>query len=103
KNFQTGMFSHKVLGGVELRMTQLDQYSAGYDNCRRPYTGAFSACNNLHTNQADQPRVDGRMVGLYLQDEIGMLDNRLRLTPGVRFDWDEEKPKDTPAYTNGGT
>lgn len=103
KNFQIGIFSHKVLGGVELRMTQLDQYSAGYDSCRRPYTGSFSACNNLHTNQADQPRVDGRMVGLYLQDEIGMLDNRLRLTPGVRFDWYEEKPKDTPAYTNGGT
>lgn len=103
KNFQTGMFSHSLLAGMELRTTQLDQYSAGYDNCQRPYTGAFSACNNLHTNQADQPRIDGRMVGLYVQDEIGMLDNRLRLTPGVRFDWYEEKPQNTPAYTSGGT
>lgn len=99
KNFRTGMFSHGLTLGTELRMTSLDQYSAGVDSCRRPYTGAFSACNNLHTNQADQPKVDGKMIGIFAHDEIGLLDNRLRITPGVRFDWYEEKPKDTPAYT----
>lgn len=100
KNFSTGMFSHGITLGTELRMTSLEQYSAGFDNCRRPYTGAFSACNNLHTNQADQPKVDGKAAGFFLHDEIGMLDNRLRITPGVRFDWYEEKPQNTPAYTN---
>jgi hemoglobin/transferrin/lactoferrin receptor protein len=99
KNFQTGMFSHGVTLGTELRMSRQEQYSAGYDNCRRPYTGAFTACNNLHTNQADQPKVDGKMVGIFAHDEIGMLDNRLRITPGVRFDWYEEKPQNTPAYS----
>jgi hemoglobin/transferrin/lactoferrin receptor protein len=108
KTFQTGALSHKLLFGTELRMTSLEQFSSGYDNCpAKPasgqFTGAFSTCNNLHTNQADQPKVDGKLVGFYLHDEIAMLDNRLRVTPGVRYDWYEEKPQETPAYTLGGS
>jgi len=108
KNFQTGAFSHRMMLGTELRMSSLEQYSSGVDNCpARPasgvFTGAFTTCNNLHTNQADQPKIDGKLAGVYLHDEIGMLDNRLRLTPGVRFDWYEEKPQNTPAYTLGGS
>ncbi|AZO81163.1 hypothetical protein BLM15_02765 [Bosea sp. Tri-49] len=108
KNFQTGPASHRVTFGTELRMSSLKQYSSGIDNCPpRPasgsFTGALATCNNLFTNQADQPDVDGRLVGLYVQDEIGLLDNRLRITPGVRFDWYEEKPQATPAYSAGGS
>ncbi len=108
KNFQTGVLSHRVTLGTELRMSSLEQYSAGIDNCPpKPasgrYTGAFTTCNNLHTNQADQPKVDGKLIGLYAHDEIGLLDNRLRITPGVRFDWYEEKPQATAAYTLGGS
>jgi hemoglobin/transferrin/lactoferrin receptor protein len=108
KNFQTGLASHRVTFGTELRMSSLKQYSSGVDNCPpRPasgsFTGALATCNNLFTNQADQPDVDGRLVGLYVQDEIGLLDNRLRITPGVRFDWYEEKPQATPAYSAGGS
>lgn len=108
KNFQTGPASHRLTFGTELRMSSLEQYSSGVDNCpARPasgvFTGALATCNNLHTNQADQPKIDGRLVGLYVHDEIGLLDNRLRVTPGVRFDWYEEKPQATPAYTLGGS
>lgn len=108
KNLQTGPLSHRVLLGTELRMSSLKQYSSGIDNCpARPaggsFTGAFTTCNNLFTNQADQPDIDGRLVGIYVQDEIGLLDNRLRITPGVRFDWYEEKPQATPAYSASGS
>lgn len=108
KNLQTGGLSHRVLLGTELRMSSLKQYSSGVDNCpARPasgsYTGAFTTCNNLFTNQSDQPDIDGRLVGVYVQDEIGLLENRLRVTPGVRFDWYEEKPQSTPAYSAGGS
>ncbi|CAN7142755.1 TonB-dependent hemoglobin/transferrin/lactoferrin family receptor [Bosea sp. LjRoot90] len=108
KNFQTGPASHRLTFGTELRMSSLEQYSSGVDNCpARPasgvFAGALATCNNLHTNQADQPKIDGRLVGLYVHDEIGLLDNRLRVTPGVRFDWYEEKPQQTPAYTLGGS
>ena len=108
KNFQTGALSHRLLLGTELRMSSLEQYSSGLDNCpARPatgsFTGAFATCNNLFTNQADQPKVDGKLLGLYAHDEIGLLENRLRITPGVRFDWYEEVPQNTPAYTLSGS
>jgi hemoglobin/transferrin/lactoferrin receptor protein len=108
KNLQTGPVSHRLLFGTELRASTLDQYSAGVDNCPpAPPTGVhrppFTACNNLHTNQADQPKIEGRLVGIYAQDEIGFLGDRLRVTPGIRFDWYEEKPQETPAYTLGGS
>ncbi|OYX01159.1 MAG: hypothetical protein B7Z14_07005 [Bosea sp. 32-68-6] len=99
KNFNTGMLSHKVIAGTELRMSSLEQYSAGSDACpARPargiYTAPFTTCNNIPTNQA---------AGFYIQDEIGLLDNRLRITPGLRYDWYEEKPQDTPAYSNSAS
>lgn len=103
KNFNTGLFTHRLMAGTELRMTSLEQYSKGFDNCpTRPatgsFTGAFTTCNNIPSNQAEQPKVDGQLAGFFVQDEIGMLDNRLRVTPGVRYDWYEEKPQDTPEY-----
>ena len=108
KNFQTGALTHRLMAGTELRMSSLEQYSSGLDNCpARPasgsFTGALATCNNLFTNQSDQPKVDGRLVGFYVHDEIGMLDNSLRVTPGVRYDWYEEKPQNTPAYTLSGS
>jgi len=108
KNFQTGALTHRLLVGTELRMSALEQFSSGVDNCpARPasglFTGAFTTCNNLHTNQADQPKVDGKLLGIYAHDEIGMLDNRLRISPGARFDWYEEVPQNTPAYFAGGS
>lgn len=108
KNFQTGPASHRVTFGTELRMSTLEQYSSGVDNCPpRPasgtYTGAFTTCNNLHTNQADMPKIDGKLAGFYLQDEIGFLDNRLRVTPGLRYDWYEEVPQYTASYFAGGS
>ncbi len=33
KNFNTGMLTHKVIAGTELRMSSLEQYSAGSDAC----------------------------------------------------------------------
>ena len=108
KNFSTGTVSHRLMAGTELRMSSLEQYSAGYDGCpARPasgsYTGAFTTCNNIPSNQSEQPKVDGQLAGFFVQDEIGVLDNRLRVTPGLRYDWYEEKPKDTPAYTNSAS
>ncbi|WP_136625133.1 TonB-dependent hemoglobin/transferrin/lactoferrin family receptor [Aureimonas flava] len=94
----TGEISHKLTVGTELRSATTTQYSAGYDNCQRPYTGAFAACNNLHTNQADTPEVDSGAVGLFAEDRIGLPGGRFRLTPGLRFDWYEEAPQLTDDY-----
>lgn len=105
KSFQTGIASHRVTMGADIAATKLKQYTSGIDGCpaNPPYPAALRGCNNLHTNQADQPDVDGRRVGLYLHDEIGFIENRLRFTPGARFDWYEEKPQNTPAYTTSAS
>lgn len=106
KSFSTGALNHRITAGTELRMSELKQYVTGYDGCpAKPasgrYLAPFTACNNIPSNQAEQPDVTGRLAGFYLHDEIGLLDDRLRLTPGVRFDWYEEKPQNTPAYFAG--
>ncbi|UIJ72611.1 TonB-dependent hemoglobin/transferrin/lactoferrin family receptor [Aurantimonas sp. HBX-1] len=98
ENFETGIVSHQLTFGTELRTATTTQYSYGEDNCRRPYTGPFTACNNLHSNQADTPEVDSNSVGFYAEDEMGLYDGRLRLTPGLRFDWYEETPQLTDEY-----
>ena len=106
KSFNTGAFSHRVTAGTELRMSELKQYIHGFDGCPpKPASGIYTApwggCNNIPSNQAEQPDVRGKLAGFYLHDEIGMLDNSLRITPGVRYDWYEEKPQNTPAYFQG--
>lgn len=39
------------------------------------------------------PRIDSSNVGVYLQDKISLLDDRWTITPGVRYDEYEAKPK----------
>ncbi|SHI50238.1 hemoglobin/transferrin/lactoferrin receptor protein [Aureimonas altamirensis DSM 21988] len=99
RDWNWGQSDNRLIFGTELRTSQTTQYSAGYDNCDRPRGfGDIMACNFLHTNQADTPKVDGSSVGFFVENEVGLYDGRLRVTPGLRFDWYEEKPKLTPEY-----
>ncbi|WP_185984148.1 TonB-dependent hemoglobin/transferrin/lactoferrin family receptor [Aureimonas mangrovi] len=95
RTFITGEVSQKLTLGTELRTTTTTQYSAGYDNCSVVFV---STCNNLHTNQADTPEVDGSAVGFYAENEVGLAGGRLRITPGLRFDWYEENPQLTAEF-----
>lgn len=98
KSLTTGDLRHQFVFGYDLSTGYSEQYSSGSDNCRLPYTGAFSACSNLHTNQADTPKVDTNKIGFYLDDEITFGSTGFSLTPGVRFDWVEHTPKMTDAF-----
>ncbi len=87
KSVELGGYNHLFTFGFDLATLSMHQYSAGSDNCpAKPasgiYTGASSGCNNLHTNQADTPKVDGNRVGLYLDDTIELGATGLKLTPG---------------------
>ncbi|PZO82495.1 MAG: hypothetical protein DI629_00940 [Mesorhizobium amorphae] len=105
-SFDTGSVTHDIGFGGEIFGSRSSQFSSGVDGCPvlpdgvTRYTGAFSGCNFLHTNQADMPDVDGLTVGLYVQDEIGFHDDRLRLTPGLRFDWYRATPEETEGFRN---
>lgn len=94
----TGYLDHNIVFGFDLAKATSEQYSSGYDNCRPPYTGAFTACANLHTNQADTPKVESGRVGFYLDDEIAFGDTGFSITPGIRFDWVKHSPKMTDAF-----
>lgn len=108
KSVDIGGFEHRFTFGFDLATLTSEQYSAGYDACpAKPasgiFTGAATACNNLHTNQADTPKVDGNRIGLYLDDEIALGQSGFRLTPGVRFDWVSYEPQMTAAFARNAS
>lgn len=103
KNFVTGNLNHRFVFGYDLYTGFAEQYSSGSDNCRLPYTGAFAACANLHTNQADTPKVDTNRIGFYVDDLIEFGSSGFKLNPGVRFDWVEHTPKMTPEFARNAS
>ncbi|KQZ48784.1 cation transporter [Rhizobium sp. Root149] len=108
KSLDLGGFEHRFTFGFDLARLTSEQYSAGYDACpAKPasgvYTGAATACNNLHTNQADTPKVDGHRIGFYIDDEIVLGQSGFRLTPGVRFDWVSYEPQMTAAFARNAS
>jgi len=84
--FTTGGFSHEVRFGGSLQFLGTDQYLAGF-----PLGSAV--------NKSDMPHVDGKKLGLYLDDRISWGDSGFALTPGARFDWYDYSPKSAPGYT----
>lgn len=108
KSVEIGGYNHLFTFGFDLATLTSEQYSSGYDRCgAKPasgvYAGALAACNNLHTNQADTPKVDGNRIGFYLDDEISIGDTGLRVTPGLRFDWVRYEPQMTDAFSRNAS
>ncbi|MDQ0137004.1 hemoglobin/transferrin/lactoferrin receptor protein [Neorhizobium galegae] len=108
KNIDTGFLNHRLTFGFDLARITSEQYSSGYDNCPAPispgvYPPGFSACANLHTNQADTPKVETSRIGFYLDDEIDFENSAFTLTPGLRFDWVRHAPKMTGAYDDNAS
>lgn len=102
KNFMTGNLSHRFVFGYDLYTGFAEQYSAGADNCTT-ITPRPSACSNLHTNQADTPKVDTNRIGFYLDDLIEFGSSGFSLNPGVRFDWVEHTPKMTQEFARNAS
>ncbi|XUX67722.1 TonB-dependent hemoglobin/transferrin/lactoferrin family receptor [Agrobacterium sp. rho-13.3] len=97
KNFVTGDLNHRLVFGYDLYTGFAEQYSQGTDNCSAT-TPTPAACANLHTNQADTPKVDTNRIGFYVDDLIDFGSTGFSLNPGVRFDWVEHTPKMTAEF-----
>jgi len=101
---ELGGLTHGFSLGGELFASEATQASSGVDSCPPPpYTGSAYTCNFLHTNQSDMPDVDGTTLGLFVQDEIALLDGKVRITPGLRYDWYQQKPQATDGFSENVT
>lgn len=104
KAVQLGGVEHGLRFGGELYGQKTHQYSAGVDNCpdvdwnALPMPFGPQSCRMLHTNASDMPDVDSVFFGAYVEDDIKLIDNRLTITPGIRFDWYRHSPKSTAEY-----
>ncbi len=95
--FDTGRLTHEVTVGADLSFTQSKQLVRGVDACTLGIlVGPY--CAFLHANQADIPDVDGKKIGLYVEDRISIGDSAFALTPGARFDWYDFSPKASSDY-----
>jgi hemoglobin/transferrin/lactoferrin receptor protein len=104
KEFDLGGVKHELRIGGEISWQDTHQYSAGVDNCPDvdwtllPQPFGPQSCRLLHSNSSDMPDVDGLIVGFYAEDDMKFFDDRLTVTPGVRFDWYSYDPKSTAAF-----
>ncbi|MGF9564911.1 TonB-dependent hemoglobin/transferrin/lactoferrin family receptor [Neorhizobium sp. JUb45] len=111
KAVDLGGLSNTFRFGGEIYWQDTHQYSAGVDNCpdvdwstvpQYIVPGGTSlgpqSCRMLHSNSSDMPDVDSVTFGMYVEDDIKFLDDRLTITPGLRFDYYEHSPKNTAAY-----
>lgn len=89
---------HRVKFSSDLSQSKFNQYSAGVDGCPAGPYPPFDACGFLYSNQSEAPNVISNSFGFVLEDEIGFLNNALRITPGARFDWYEHMPQKTLTY-----
>lgn len=79
--FQTGGFNHRWQTGIDISSSQTTQFTVVL-----PAT-AFG------NSQPDIPNVDAKRFGIYVDDRISFGNSRFALTPGIRFDWYDYKPK----------
>lgn len=111
KDVELGGVEHGLRFGGELYGQKTHQYSWGKDNCPDvdwstvpiyTFPGGVSvgpqACRMLHSNASDMPDVNSVVFGMYLEDDIKLMDERLTITPGLRFDYYKHSPKSTAAY-----
>jgi hemoglobin/transferrin/lactoferrin receptor protein len=104
KKVDLGGLSHEFRFGGDISWQDTHQYSSGVDNCPDvpwqfiPQPFGPQSCRMLHTNASDMPDVDSTVAGFFVEDDIRFLDERLTITPGVRFDWYSHSPKLTDAF-----
>ncbi|MBX3598367.1 MAG: TonB-dependent hemoglobin/transferrin/lactoferrin family receptor [Rhizobiaceae bacterium] len=104
KELDLGGHVNTLRFGGELYTQKTTQFSYGEDNCPDvdwstiPSPYGPQSCRFLHSNTADMPEVDSTFFGAFLEDDIQFMDGRLTVTPGLRFDWYQHRPKSTPEY-----
>lgn len=100
------VFSHTLTVGGEWYATQVSQYSDGQDNCphsmsRLPQPYGPRACNVLHSNRADMPKVYGTQWALWMQDAVALGNTGLTVMPALRYDHYQQSPSQADGMRTG--
>ncbi|WP_297322295.1 TonB-dependent hemoglobin/transferrin/lactoferrin family receptor [uncultured Bartonella sp.] len=99
KKLEAGNVTHTLRVATDASSSKFQQFAGGQDSCPPPpFKGPFMTCRFMHTNQSDSPDTDSIVFGLSFEDEIGFPTNRVRLAPGLRYDWYDHRPQDTYTY-----
>ncbi len=99
----TGTLDHEITFGGDGAYLQSRSFLTGIDACSlgtASPSAIANSCPALHANQSDMPDVDGKRLGLYVDDAVAINDSGLTLTPGLRFDWYDYDPKESANYSN---
>ena len=97
KAFSTGPLRHQVSYGLDYHATENASLRDG---------GSFDASGAPVRERAslptrDFPLTEVKQLAVFLQDEIVLLDGKLRLSPGVRYDRFEANTKTDDIYLTG--
>lgn len=79
--------------------SRFKQYTTGHDTCPPPpYRPPYMMCKFLLNDQSEIPTTRSTSWGISIEDEMAFLNNRVRITPGGRFDWFKHKPSATKGF-----
>jgi len=94
----TGSAEHAITYGVDISRTRTDEERNGYQ--RNVTTGEITNVVLPDTFPVhDFPPTDTTNAAIFGQDEIKLVDGRLSLIPGIRFDYYKLDPKNDPIYS----
>lgn len=82
--FEAGGLQHEVRFGGTAQIFETEQFLSG--------------STAASTNRPDMPDVDGRKLGLYVEDKLSVANSAFSVTPGVRLDWYDYDPKKTNGF-----
>lgn len=92
KAFEAGNTSHFVTYGFNVEDKVISNNNKGIDTDTGEDLSGASEVHNW------MPKVGLRQIGLFAQNEIGFMDDRLVVTPGIRYDRFDEKIKSVGNY-----
>ncbi|WP_455481105.1 TonB-dependent hemoglobin/transferrin/lactoferrin family receptor [Bartonella sp. B12(2025)] len=96
KKANIGTTSHTLKLSTDALLSKFHHYMLGKDNCHLKENA--QGCAFLPANRSETPDTNSYNFGLVFGDEIGLANNRFRVTPGGRYDWYKHTPQKTASY-----
>ncbi|MBY4897126.1 TonB-dependent hemoglobin/transferrin/lactoferrin family receptor [Cupriavidus sp. AU9028] len=97
-SLRTGSLTHRWITGLDVVSKSVSVYNDGLQ--RTASGGASNVIDGEVYPRRIAPDTDVRNIGVFVQDEIAFGDGRLRITPGLRYDYFKLSPNPDPLFAN---